>query len=319
MRRVAAMVWFSLAMAVASARPLHAAEAPRQVAIIVGEGYQWEEVYGAFKEFVAAGVRVDLFSRDGGRPQPQKSSLLTPSENFMGSDSTNRVTIGVGRLLSKSKLLRRVTDATLFQMGFGIGRRIDPRRKDNTLAVQLEDRLQHTRPLAELDVDHYRSGGIYLPGGNGTYHHWVIGHGTPKARLDPALERVLRDAAKKQIVLGAVCHASGLLALVVDPNEPERPSMVHGRFAIGLPDPVERFINLLGLIDREWKMKTLLPIALLRSGGAKISSLRVGYAILNPRWVVRTSHRIYTGVGPKAAGPVAKRMNLGRPPPWRSR
>ena len=115
---------------VTEAKPVDA----KTIAMIVSSrGYHWEEVYGAYAEFVKEGFTVHLFTPEGVAPRPDAVSLM----------------------LAK------------FASKFGLG--LSPEQLPTSRVGQmiLED---FSRPVSISELDPKLYTALYLPGGHGSYH-----------------------------------------------------------------------------------------------------------------------------------------------------
>lgn len=103
----------------------------KHIAIVTSTvGFHWEEVFGAYDEFLKAGWDVDFFTVDGSAPVPDPLSLK-PTGPFAW-------------------------------LGLGMPSSISP---DTRRGQEIQAGLDAARSLIELDPDEFDS--IYLPGGHG--------------------------------------------------------------------------------------------------------------------------------------------------------
>lgn len=167
-------------------------------------------------------------------------------------------------------------------LGYGVSKKASPesepgRRLSNVLATPIS-----LSAAEELEFD-----GVYLAGGHGALFD---------LHNNEALQRILlkMDAAQKPI--GALCHASSILAKV----QKDGTSLIADRTITGFPTLLEHFILLVG-----WVHERFLPLPLwtgreLNRHSKKRSVWLKLKELLDMKTVIRDGH-ILTGVGPKAA------------------
>ena len=174
-------------------------------------------------------------------------------------------------------------------IGIGVPRDITPdTMRGRVLRVALDD----VAPLKQLDPDRFDA--LYLPGGHGCLFD---------VNRDRGLHAVIAQMYTRGCILGGVCHATSAYAFVkVDGR-----SIVEGHEMTGFPHALDRALTAVGLVRREFLPLPLVNDDELRRAGARLSSLDEAMAVANPHFM-RVSPPFVTGVGPKAAGLVARAM-----------
>jgi putative intracellular protease/amidase len=176
--------------------------------------------------------------------------------------------------------------------GLGISPFIAPSTaKGRTLRRALDE----IQPLDQLDPRGLDT--IYLPGGHGCLFD---------VNRNGRLHEVIGTLHRRGCVLGAVCHATSTFAFV-EAVEAERRSIVAGHRLTGFPHALDRALIALGLVHSDYLPLPLINDDELRRAGAKLSHLDEWMAVADPR-LMRVSFPFVTGMGPKAAGKVARKM-----------
>jgi putative intracellular protease/amidase len=157
---------------------------------------------------------------------------------------------------------------------------------------ELRAALDEIAPLQQLDADMVDA--LYLPGGHG-----CLSDVNRNLRLHSAIGRMY----VRGCVLSGVCHATSTFAFVTVNGR----SIVTGHELTGFPHALDRTLIALGLVRPEFLPLPLVNDEELRRGGAKLSLLDEARAVVNPR-LMRVSLPFITGVGPKAAGRVAREV-----------
>ncbi len=180
-----------------------------------------------------------------------------------------------------------VKKSPLFMVGLGVSAAIAP---DTDKGIALRGRLLEVAPLSALDPS--RVDAIYLPGGHGCLFD---------INTNATLHRKIADLFSRGAILSGVCHATSTFSYVTVNGQP----ITRGHALTGFPNPLDQTLIRLGLVHPEFLPLPLINDDELRRGGAKLSKRDVLGATLNPR-TTRISLPFITGVGPKAAAPVAQ-------------
>lgn len=172
-------------------------------------------------------------------------------------------------------------------MGLGIARNIDP---DTARGREIERELKRVRPVAELDPGEY--GAIYLPGGHGCLFD---------VNRNPTVHEKVAALYSAGAVLSAVCHATSTLALV----QIDGRSIAAGKQLTGFPQLLDDVLIPSGQVDAAFLPLPISNEEILRREGVAMAPLDALRATMNPRHMC-ISLPFITGVGPKAARPVAR-------------
>jgi putative intracellular protease/amidase len=164
---------------------------------------------------------------------------------------------------------------------------------------RLQAALGRVQPVSDLDPERFV--GLYLPGGHGCLFD---------VNRNTALHTKIRALYERGALLAAVCHATSTFALV----EKDGRSIVHGHRLTGFPNPLDRALLRLHGVHERFRPLPLVNDAELRKAGARLGLLDVMRATLDPT-LVRESGPFITGVGPKAARRVAKKLTARLPIP----
>ena len=135
---------------------------------------------------------------------------------------------------------------------------------------------------------------IYIPGGHGCLFD---------VNTNTILHQKLLEAFYKEKILSAVCHGTSTFAFVEDKGT----SIVAGKKMTGFPDLLDDMLLKLG-----WVYEDFIPLPFsneqkMRQAGAKLSGFNLFLSIVNPFHRVKDTPFV-TGVGPKSAGRVAKKV-----------
>lgn len=171
--------------------------------------------------------------------------------------------------------------------GFGISRSMVP---ETPLGQEIQTKFASVKAVSELNADQIDA--LYLPGGHGCLFD---------VNRNPQLHEVIGRLYRGGKALSGVCHATSTFAFVRENGR----SIVEGKKLTGFPEIVDRVIPLLGLVDQ-----TFLPIpfsndAALQESGADLKWFHQLRALLDARYC-RVDWPFVTGMGPKAARPVAR-------------
>lgn len=181
--------------------------------------------------------------------------------------------------------LRQTGPASL--LGIGISASIAP---TTPRGVALGLTLEAIAPLSHLDPE--RVDALYLPGGHGCLFD---------VNRDAKLHALIARLFERGCVLSGVCHATSTFAFVSVGGR----SIVSGHAMTGFPHPLDRALIASGLVASEFLPLPLINDEELRTAGAKLTLIDVAAAMVDPR-TTRISAPFITGVGPKAAGKVAR-------------
>lgn len=179
-------------------------------------------------------------------------------------------------------------------VGYGISGSLAPdSERGRELMAELE------RPTALADIDAAALDAIYIAGGHGALFD---------LHEDARLHDLVRAFDVEDKPVAALCHASSVLGYVEKDGAP----LIQNKKVTGFPTALEHFILTVG-----WVNERFLPLpiwtgrVLDERSGRRGLGLRL-WELLNPRTVVADGN-IVTGVGPKAGGPLARKMlKLGK-------
>jgi putative intracellular protease/amidase len=180
----------------------------------------------------------------------------------------------------------RRTNPLARAVGYGTSRAEGP---DSELGRRILRALESPRPLSDFDVD--GTDVLYVAGGHGALQD---------VDPNPDLHRVVEALDRQDRVLSAVCHATSTFAFARGTNG--RP-LVQGKALTGFPDFVDQVMSRVGMVDRRFLPLPFSNDGELRRAGARVNPVA---AALNPRRIL-VDPPFVTGMGPKAAGDVARR------------
>jgi putative intracellular protease/amidase len=192
-----------------------------------------------------------------------------------------------GRTPSPDPRSVRYTNPLARAVGYGTSRQVGP---ESELGREIMRRLEAPLPLSRFDVD--RTDVLYVAGGHGALED---------VDPNPELHRIVEALHQRDRVLSAVCHATSSFAFA---TEPGGRSIVEDKALTGFPDFVDRVMLRMGMVDERFRPIPLSNDAELRKAGARINPVA---AALNPRRT-KVDPPFVTGMGPKAAGEVARRV-----------
>ena len=182
---------------------------------------------------------------------------------------------------------RSIRHSPLAAVGIGVSSRNAP---DSAFGVALRRQLLEVAPVSELQPTRYDA--LYLPGGHGCLFD---------VNTNATLHEQISKLHARGAVLSAVCHATSTFAYVRRDGR----SIVEGHALTGFPDPLDQSLIKLGLVEDTFLPLPLVNDDVLRAHGAKLGPLDVLAGMFNPK-TTRVDLPFITGVGPKAAGPVAR-------------
>ena len=178
-------------------------------------------------------------------------------------------------------------------VGARLGMGIDPEKApDSAVGVALRERLIDVSTLSSLEASRYDA--LYLPGGHGCLFD---------VNRSTLLHEKIRALYEQGALLSAVCHATSTFAFVEVNGKP----IVQGHALTGFPASLDSVLIKAGLVHEKFLPLPLVNDHELRNAGAKLSTLDVIEATVNP-FTVRVSLPFITGVGPKAASRVAEKV-----------
>ncbi len=180
-----------------------------------------------------------------------------------------------------------IKKSILAPLGVGVAPQIAP---DTARGTLLRNRLLEVMPLSKLDTASVDA--LYLPGGHGCLFD---------VNRNSALHGKIAELYAQGSLLSGVCHATSTFALV----QVDGVSIVKGHALTGFPDPLDQTLIRVGLVHPSFLPLPLVNDQVLREAQAELSKGDVLRAMLNPRFM-RISLPFITGVGPKAAAPVAR-------------
>lgn len=163
---------------------------------------------------------------------------------------------------------------------------------DTDLGIALQKKLSTPEDIANLDIASINV--LYIPGGHGCLID---------VNQNKIVQEKILEAYRANKVIAAVCHGSSALAFVRENGA----SIVKDKKITGFPDILDSILLKLG-----WIHPSMLPLPYkneekMIEAGAKITPLDTTIAILNPLHHV-VDHPFVTGVGPKSAEPVIKKV-----------
>lgn len=173
--------------------------------------------------------------------------------------------------------------------GLGTSKSFSPK---TNLGQKLLHLLQSPRSLKEIDSQDFDA--LFIAGGHGSLFD---------LNQNKSLHKLILDFDKQQKPIGVVCHASSTLAFITEDN---RPFLTHRRVT-GFPIIWEKIALISGQINQAF-----LPLPFLT--GEKLNHFATGrtfwdriFETINP-WYTISDGNIISGVGPKSAATVAKKM-----------
>lgn len=175
-------------------------------------------------------------------------------------------------------------------LGLGVRKSFSP---DAELGKEISYMARYeVQAIASMNVDAVDV--IYIPGGHGCLFD---------VNSNEVLHQKILEAYHKGKMLSAVCHGTSSFAFVEEGGR----SIVAGKKMTGFPDFLDNI-----LLKAGWVYKAYTPLPFsneqkMRKAGAVISRLSHLWSIINPFHRV-TDLPFITGVGPKAAGRVAKKV-----------
>jgi putative intracellular protease/amidase len=180
----------------------------------------------------------------------------------------------------------RYTNPLARAVGYGTSREDGP---ESGLGRELLGQLESPLPLSRFDVA--GTDGLYVVGGHGALED---------VDPNPELHRIVEALHKEDRMLSAVCHATSTFAFARSNGH----SIVEGKAITGFPNFVDQVMCRMGMVDRKFLPLPLSNDGELRKAGARINPVA---AALNPRRTKEDAPFI-TGMGPKAAGEVARKV-----------
>lgn len=176
-------------------------------------------------------------------------------------------------------------------LGLGVNASFSP---DTALGQEIAYRVCYDMlPVHQLYTDLYDA--VYIPGGHGALFD---------VNIHPVVHEKLLEAYHKDKILSAVCHGTSAFAFVRLDNGR---SIVENKKLTGFPEVIDDILVKLG-----WVNSRFLPIPFsneekMREAKANITWVDLFLSVLIP-WYTLTDSPFVTGVGPKAAGKVARRV-----------
>jgi putative intracellular protease/amidase len=178
----------------------------------------------------------------------------------------------------------------LSSIGLGLRNSYSP---DTELGKEISYMARYeTQAISKMDINKFDA--LYIPGGHGCLFD-VNTHAN--------LHSKILEAYKKGLTLSAVCHGTSVFSFVKDNGK----SIVDGKRMIGFPDYMDNLLLKFGWVHENF---TPLPFSneqKMREAGAVITMLDLIISAINPFYFI-TDEPFITGVGPKAAGSVAKKV-----------
>ncbi len=196
-------------------------------------------------------------------------------------------TVGGNKPKPDPSSLKRTGPLSL--LGYGVSNRNSP---DNPLGEELMHRFNSVKALSEVNAD--KIDVLYLPGGFGCMFDM---------NRNEQLHTLIMDLNKKEKVLSGVCHATSTFAFV---DEGEG-SIVKGKKVTGFPKSLDLAAVGVGMVDPEFLPLPFSNEDMIKKAGADLKWYNRLIAALNPLYV-RTDWPFITGVGPKAARRVSKKI-----------
>jgi len=180
-----------------------------------------------------------------------------------------------------------IKKSPLYALGLGVSPAMAP---DTTKGAALRARLLEVQPVSAMDPTEIDA--IYLPGGHGCLFD---------VNRHTGLHEKISELYARGALLSGVCHATSTFAFAkVDGH-----SIIQGHRLTGFPNPLDQALIRMGMVRQEFLPLPLINDHELRLAGAKLSKMDVLGAVLDPHHL-RVSLPFVTGVGPKAAVPVAR-------------
>lgn len=181
----------------------------------------------------------------------------------------------------------RYTNTLARAVGYGTSREDGP---ESELGREILGELESPRPLSEFDVP--GTDALYVVGGHGALED---------VNPNPELHRIVEALHSDERVLASVCHGTSTFAFAKGADG--RP-IVDGKALTGFPNFVDQGMLRVGMVDERFLPLRLSNDGELRKAGARINPVA---AAMNPR-TTRVDPPFVTGMGPKAAGEVARRV-----------
>jgi putative intracellular protease/amidase len=181
----------------------------------------------------------------------------------------------------------RYTNPLARAVGYGTSRDEGP---ESEIGREIVRRLESPRPLSQFDLA--GTDVLYIAGGHGALQD---------IDRNPELHRIVAELHDRGRVLSGVCHATSTFAFAK--GRDGRP-LVEGKAVTGFPDFVDQVMVRIGMVEKRFLPLPLSNDGELRRAGARINPVA---AALNPR-TTRVDPPFVTGMGPKAAGEVARKV-----------
>lgn len=180
-----------------------------------------------------------------------------------------------------------VTPLPLRAVGYGTTRDDGPSAYRNR---ELAREIESPHSLREFDLD--GTDAIYVVGGHGSLQD---------INRNTELHRIIEALYLQGGVLSSVCHATSTLGFA---KRPDGKSIVRGKRMTGCPNIADELMIRLGMVHKAYLPLPLINDDELRRGGAHINPI---VAAANPHYTV-VDLPFITGVGPKAAASVARKV-----------
>lgn len=178
-----------------------------------------------------------------------------------------------------------------FMSAFGLGLN-DSYSPDTEIGKEIQLRFNDVQPIGDLITDEIDA--IYLPGGHGCLFD---------VNIDKQLHQKILEAYLKDKVLSAVCHGTSTFGFVNDGNK----TIVEDKKLTGFPEKLDDILLKVGLVHEKFVPIPYSNEEKMKKSGAKVSPFNFLYSLFNPSHT-ETDYPFVTGIGPKAAESVAKKV-----------
>ncbi|MFN6944474.1 MAG: DJ-1/PfpI family protein [Cytophagaceae bacterium] len=173
--------------------------------------------------------------------------------------------------------------------GLGLSDSFSP---ETETGKEIHEKFDGVEPIGNLITDEIDA--IYLPGGHGCLFD---------VNIDRQLHQKVLEAYQKDKILSAVCHGTSTFGFVNDGNH----SIVENKKMTGFPELLDDILLKVGWVHEKFTPIPFSNEEKMKKSGAKVSGLNFFYSLFNPSHT-EVDYPFVTGIGPKAAETVAKKV-----------